>query len=241
MPFEARLASAANVQPQYAPSPAPEPTVSEGARSAARASAGEILIRLADIFISLAAILFLLPGLLAVALLVKVQDGGPILFAQARIGKDMRTFKCLKFRSMRTNAGELLAALLESDPVAGAEWAADHKLRNDPRITPLGGFMRKTSLDELPQLFNVLWGDMSLVGPRPIVEAEVVKYGRSMRHYCRQVPGITGLWQVMGRNDVSYRRRVALDRLFTRKLSLKLYAGILCLTIPAVLLRRGSY
>jgi lipopolysaccharide/colanic/teichoic acid biosynthesis glycosyltransferase len=241
MPFEARLAGAVNVQPPYAPSPPAEPIGAERAPSVVRASAGEILIRLADIVISLAAILFLLPGLVAVALLVKVQDGGPILFAQSRIGKGMRTFKCLKFRSMRTNAGELLAALLESDPVARAEWEADHKLRNDPRITPLGGFMRKTSLDELPQLFNVLWGDMSLVGPRPIVEAEVVKYGRSMRHYCRQVPGITGLWQVMGRNDVSYRRRVALDRLFTRKLSLKLYAGILCLTIPAVLLRRGSY
>jgi len=240
MPFEARLA-APNVQPLYVPPSLTEPTVSEVVTPAARMTAGEVLIRLADIVISLAAILFLLPGLLAVAVLVKVHDRGPILFAQTRIGKGMRTFKCLKFRSMRTNAAEVLAALLENDPVARAEWAADHKLRNDPRITPLGGFMRKTSLDELPQLFNVLWGDMSLVGPRPIVEAEVVKYGRSMRHYCRQVPGITGLWQVMGRNDVSYHRRVALDRLFTRKLSLKLYAGILCLTIPAVLLRRGSY
>jgi lipopolysaccharide/colanic/teichoic acid biosynthesis glycosyltransferase len=199
------------------------------------------LIRLADILISLAAIIFLLPGLLAVALVVKLQDGGPVLFAQTRIGKDMRPFKCLKFRSMRTNAAELLAELLDKDPTARAEWAADHKLRHDPRITPFGGFMRKTSLDELPQLFNVLRGDMSLVGPRPIVEAEVVKYGRSMRHYCRQLPGITGLWQVMGRNDVSYHRRVALDRLFTRKLSFKLYAAILFLTIPAVLLRRGSY
>ncbi len=241
MPFEARLARAPSVQPQYVSPSLPERAVSEGTSPAARITAGEILIRLADIVISLAAILFLLPGLLAIAVLVKIQDGGPILFAQSRIGKDMRMFKCLKFRSMRTNAGELLAELLERDPVARAEWDADHKLRNDPRITALGGFMRKTSLDELPQLFNVLWGDMSLVGPRPIVEAEVVKYGRSMRHYCRQVPGITGLWQVMGRNDVSYNRRVALDRLFTRKLSVKLYAGILCLTIPAVLLRRGSY
>lgn len=242
MPFEARLPRAASVLPQYVPpsSQSPRPPQSPVSR-APRDSIGGRLIRLADILISLAAIIFLLPGLLAVALVVKLQDGGPVLFAQTRIGKNMRTFKCLKFRSMRTNAAELLAELLERDPVARAEWAADHKLRDDPRITPFGHFMRKTSLDELPQLFNVLRGDMSLVGPRPIVEAEVVKYGRSMRHYCRQLPGITGLWQVMGRNDVSYRRRVALDRLFTRRLSLKLYAVILFLTIPAVLLRRGSY
>ncbi len=241
MPFEARYARVVGVQSQYTSPPPIDPTLPEAATPGRRVGAGEVLIRLADIVLSLAAIIFLLPGLLAVAILVKLQDGGPILFAQARIGKDMRTFKCLKFRSMRTNAAELLAKLLDSDPLARAEWEADHKLRHDPRVTSFGGFMRKTSLDELPQLFNVLRGDMSLVGPRPIVEAEVPKYGRSMRHYCRQLPGITGLWQVMGRNDVSYRRRVALDRLFTRKLSLKLYAAILVLTIPAVLLRRGSY
>ena len=245
MPFEARTAPVASVQTRYA-SPEAAPTVRPIVRMIPGLSDlppmnGDVLIRLADILISLAAILFLLPGLIAVAVLVKLQDGGPIVFAQTRIGKDMRHFKCLKFRSMRTNAGELLAELLERDPVARAEWEADHKLRHDPRITRLGNFMRKTSLDELPQLFNVLRGDMSLVGPRPIVEAEVVRYGRSMRHYCRQVPGITGLWQVSGRNDVSYRRRVALDRLFTRKLSIKLYATILVMTVPAVLLRRGSY
>jgi len=246
MPFEARSAQIVNEPfrtrlPRSAAPVAADTDAADTDDVAPAASAGDTLIRLADIVIGLTAILFLLPGLLAVALLVKLQDGGPVLFAQTRIGKDMRTFKCLKFRSMRTNAGELLAELLESDPVARAEWAADHKLRNDPRITPLGGFMRKTSIDELPQLFNVLKGDMSLVGPRPIVEAEIPKYGRSMRHYCRRLPGITGLWQVSGRNDVDYRRRVALDRLFARKLSPKLYAAILCLTVPAVLLRRGSY
>jgi len=242
MPFEARTAAIPHPQVEYTDY-APERSLNAGFAAAppGAMTLGEGLIRVADILISLTAILFLLPGLLAVALLVKIQDGGPVLFAQTRIGKDMRPFKCLKFRSMRTNAGELLAELLEKDPIARAEWAADHKLRDDPRITPLGGFMRKTSLDELPQLFNVLKGEMSLVGPRPIVEAEVVKYGRSMRHYCRQLPGITGLWQVMGRNDVSYRRRVALDRLFTRKLSVRLYAMILVMTVPAVLLRRGSY
>jgi lipopolysaccharide/colanic/teichoic acid biosynthesis glycosyltransferase len=153
----------------------------------------------------------------------------------------MREFKCLKFRSMRTNAAELLAKLLENDAAARAEWAADHKLKNDPRITRLGLFLRKTSLDELPQLINVLRGDMSLVGPRPIVRAEVEKYGKSMRHYTSRLPGITGLWQVKGRNDVSYRRRVALDRMFARKFSPLLYASILIQTVPAVVLRKGSY
>ena len=237
MPFEARLAPIAPARARSAPPAEAGPAI----KGEASAVAGDALIRLADILISLAAILFLLPGLVAVAVLVKMQDGGPIIFAQSRIGKDMKPFKCLKFRSMRTNAAELLANLLENDPAARAEWEADHKLRNDPRITRLGNFMRRTSLDELPQLFNVLIGEMSLVGPRPIVEAEMVKYGRSMRHYCRQVPGITGLWQGSGRNDVSYTRRVALDRLFTRRLSVKLYAVILVMTVPAVLLRRGSY
>lgn len=241
MPFEAnrRIAPAAELRLRRAEPVALSRPAAEAAGG--RPSAGAIVIRLADIVISLAAILFLLPGLVAVALVVKAHDGGPILFAQTRIGKDLRKFKCLKFRSMRTNAAQLLAELLEKDPVARAEWAADHKLRNDPRITRWGAFMRKTSIDELPQLFNVLRGEMSLVGPRPIVEAEIVKYGRSMRHYHSQMPGITGLWQVMGRNDVSYRRRVAMDRLFARKRSVTLYASILCLTVPAVLLRRGSY
>ena len=247
MPFEARpapIAHARAVSTQSREGGMPVAGLFKAGLSKERTaplSAGDALIRLADILISLTAILFLLPGLVLVAVLVKLQDGGPVIFAQSRIGKDMRPFKCLKFRSMHTNAGELLASLLENDPQARAEWEADHKLRNDPRITRLGNFMRKTSLDELPQLFNVLVGDMSLVGPRPIVEAEVVKYGRSMRHYCRRVPGITGLWQVSGRNDVSYTRRVALDRLFTRRLSIKLYAFILVMTVPAVLLRRGSY
>ncbi len=242
MPFEARIAAIARPQVEQADQVS-ERQADTGLPEAppGLGTVGDGLIRVADILISLVAIVFLLPGLLAVALLVKLQDGGPVLFAQTRIGKGMRPFKCLKFRSMRVNAAELLEALLEKDPVARAEWAADHKLRSDPRITPLGAFMRKTSLDELPQLFNVLTGEMSLVGPRPIVEAEIVKYGRSMRHYCRQVPGITGLWQVSGRNDVSYNRRVALDRLFTRKLSVRLYAVILVMTVPAVLLRRGSY
>ena len=128
-----------------------------------------------------------------------------------------------------------------SDPIARLEWEKDHKLRNDPRITRLGSFLRKSSLDELPQLFNVLRGEMSLVGPRPIVDAEVVRYGRYFADYCSVRPGITGLWQISGRNDVSYRRRVALDVAFARARSRSLYVRILAGTVPSVLVRRGSY
>jgi lipopolysaccharide/colanic/teichoic acid biosynthesis glycosyltransferase len=194
-----------------------------------------------NIAIALFAVLFLLPVMLLVAFCVYAQDGGPILFAHRRIGLNGRTFHCLKFRSMAVDAQERLAVLLASDPVARAEWEKDHKLRDDPRVTALGAFLRKTSLDELPQLFNVLRGTMSLVGPRPIVEAEVVKYGRRFDAYCAVKPGITGLWQVSGRNDTSYRTRVALDCVYARRRSVGLDAYILACTVPAVLMRRGSY
>lgn len=200
-----------------------------------------VAIRILDILISVTALLFLMPALIVVAILVKLQDRGPILFKHARIGLNGREFKCLKFRSMYVKADELLSQLLLTDPTAYAEWQADHKLRNDPRVTPLGKFMRKSSLDEFPQLMNVIKGEMSLVGPRPIIKAEITKYGRSFGQYTSVTPGITGLWQVMGRNDVTYRRRVAMDRLFARKKSLRLYIVILVMTIPAVLAQRGSY
>ncbi len=186
-------------------------------------------------------LLFFAPLMLAVALAVFVQDGGPIIFAHRRLGRGGRFFSCLKFRSMATDAQTRLHLLLAANPEARAEWDRDHKLRNDPRITRLGDFLRRSSLDELPQLFNVLRGEMSLVGPRPIVEAEARRYGRRIRHYCSVRPGITGLWQVSGRNDTSYRRRVAIDVVYSRNKSLLLDARILLMTIPAVLLRRGSY
>ncbi|MDB5445784.1 MAG: rfbP [Phenylobacterium sp.] len=194
-----------------------------------------------NVVVALIALIFLLPIMLAVAVAVYAQDGGPILFAHRRIGRDGRHFYCLKFRSMAVDAEQRLADLLGSDPSARAEWERDHKLRNDPRATKLGAFLRKTSLDELPQLFNVLHGDMSLVGPRPIVEAEVAKYGRRFRDYCAVKPGITGLWQVSGRNDTSYRTRVALDCVYARRRNVGLDAYIIACTVPAVLARRGSY
>jgi len=197
--------------------------------------------RALDIVLSLALLLFFLPTLAMLALAVKLQDGGPILFGHARIGRGGRTFRCWKFRSMVVDAEARLNALLASDPVARAEWDATHKLRRDPRVTPIGRLIRVTSLDELPQLLNVLAGDMSLVGPRPIVLAEVPRYGRWFRYYVAVRPGITGLWQVRGRNDVSYRRRVALDVLYARTRSVGRYLAILAATVPAVILRRGVY
>jgi lipopolysaccharide/colanic/teichoic acid biosynthesis glycosyltransferase len=217
---------------------------SEGVRErpkVERPTIHDAFCRLFDIVIAFTAILFTAPLLLVVYLAVKFYDGGPSLFGHLRIGRNGRYFKCLKFRSMVVDADERLARLLASDPAARAEWDRDHKLRSDPRITPLGDFLRRSSLDELPQLFNVLRGDMSIVGPRPIVAAEASRYGRRFSSYCTVRPGITGLWQVSGRSDVTYRRRVAMDSLYARRKSLGWDVWILFMTVPAVLLARGSY
>jgi exopolysaccharide production protein ExoY len=197
--------------------------------------------RLFDILAAAALIAFLAPVMILVALGVKAQDGGPVAFGQLRIGRDGRPFRCLKFRSMVVDAEDRLGGLLASDAQAREEWAVYRKLRRDPRITPLGAFLRKSSLDELPQLFNVLRGEMSLVGPRPIVPSEAPLYGRWLRHYKAVRPGITGLWQVSGRNHTSYRRRVALDVLYARRRGFALDLMILLKTVPAVLLTEGSY
>jgi len=214
---------------------------SQAVNSESRTQAGLAATRALDLFIALSVLLFTLPLLTVLFLSIRLSDGGPAIFRQSRIGQSGRTFKCLKFRSMVVNADVRLQALLESDPEARLEWERDQKLREDPRITPFGAFLRKSSLDELPQLLNVLAGDMSIVGPRPIVQAEIQRYGRGFRHYCMVRPGITGLWQVSGRNNTTYRRRVALDRLYTRSKSLSLDLLILIKTVPAVLLRSGSY
>ena len=206
-----------------------------------RRSFSAATMRVFDIVAAAGILLVAAPVLLTIALLVWMTDGGPAFFSQPRIGRDGRHFRCLKFRSMCVDADVRLAKLLASDETARREWQADHKLRVDPRITRLGQFLRKTSLDETPQLINVLRGEMSLVGPRPIVDAEIPRYGRRFSAYCAQRPGITGLWQVSGRNDVSYRRRVALDTTYSARKSLALDMRILVATVPAVLLRRGSY
>ena len=185
--------------------------------------------------------LFFLPVLAMVAVAVFAQDRGPVIFAHTRIGRNGQLFRCYKFRSMRVDAEARLSEVLQADPAAREEWARSHKLRCDPRVTPLGDFLRRSSLDELPQFFNVIRGEMSLVGPRPIVEAERVRYGRRFQAYCAVKPGITGLWQVSGRNDVTYRARVAMDTCYANKKSLALDLYILVMTVPCVLRSRGSY
>ncbi|WP_254605095.1 sugar transferase [Sphingomonas bacterium] len=186
-------------------------------------------------------LMLLSPLMLGIALLIGLTGGGSPLYGHRRYGKDGRTFLCYKFQSMAPDADARLARLLASDPAARAEWHRDQKLRHDPRVTAIGRILRKTSLDELPQLFNILRGEMSLVGPRPIVAAEVARYGRRFVDYCSVRPGITGIWQISGRNDTGYRRRVAMDSLMARRMSPQLYARVLIGTARSVLSGRGAY
>lgn len=201
---------------------------------------GEAAVRFIDVLVAATALVMALPLLLLIALIVGITDPGPVIFAQRRVGRGGYSFGCLKFRTMVVDADERLQALLEIDPAAREEWARTQKLRNDPRITKVGRFLRRSSLDELLQLVNVLRGEMSLVGPRPIVENEIPRYGRHFAHYCSVKPGLTGLWQVRRRDVTSYRHRVALDVAYARNRSLMLNLRILALTIPTVLLARGA-
>ena len=191
---------------------------------------------------SAAALLFLtlLPLFIGVTLIVLVMQGRPVLIRHKRLGLHGRTFPCLKFRSMVTDADRALGLHLEANEQARVEWEASHKLRNDPRITPLGSILRKTSLDELPQLLNVLRGDMSLVGPRPIVQSEVRHYGEVIRKYYKVRPGVTGPWQASGRSDTSYATRVKLDEDYVDRQSFLGDISILAKTIPAVIRMSGS-
>lgn len=197
--------------------------------------------RVLDVTLAIIALVILAPLMAIIAAVIYILDPGPIIFAHQRIGRGGRSFPCLKFRSMVVDADARLRHLLETSPEARAEWDRDHKLRDDPRVIGIGKFMRKTSLDELPQLWNVVRGDMSLVGPRPIVVGEISRYGRYFEHYCAVRPGITGLWQIGGRNDVSYRRRVAYDVTYSRARSCAMNVKIIAFTVPSVLLQRGSY
>jgi Undecaprenyl-phosphate galactose phosphotransferase WbaP len=186
-------------------------------------------------------LVLLSPFFLIVALMVRA-DGGPAFFAHQRVGRGGKLFGCLKFRSMVVDSQARLEALLANDPAARAEWEATRKLKNDPRITRIGRFLRSTSLDELPQLINVLRGEMSLVGPRPVQEAEIDRYyGASAAHYMAVRPGITGLWQVSGRSETSYESRVALDVSYVSRPSLLADISILLRTPVAVLSRRGAH
>jgi exopolysaccharide production protein ExoY len=209
-------------------------------RRAPERQPGALTKRLLDILGSLTLGLVLSPVLLVVGLAL-LRDRGPIIYSHARTGRNGRTFGCLKFRTMVPDAERVLRDLLARDPQLQREWVRDHKLRNDPRITTVGRFLRRTSLDELPQLWNVLKGEMSLVGPRPVVREEWQRYGRRLSTYLSAKPGVTGLWQVMGRSDSCYRRRVALDSYYVRKRSLLLDIVILLKTVKVVLRGRGAY
>ncbi|MDR3434541.1 MAG: undecaprenyl-phosphate galactose phosphotransferase WbaP [Rouxiella aceris] len=196
--------------------------------------------RVFDIFASLAGIIFLSPLLLYICYKVK-KDGGPAIYGHERVGQGGRAFKCLKFRSMVVNSKEVLEELLAKDPAARMEWNETFKLKNDPRITRIGNFMRKTSLDELPQLFNVLRGDMSLVGPRPIITAELERYSDEVDYYLLSKPGMTGLWQVSGRSDVDYETRVYLDAWYVKNWSMWNDISILFKTVNVVFSKSGAY
>ncbi|MCW3912555.1 undecaprenyl-phosphate galactose phosphotransferase WbaP, partial [Escherichia coli] len=198
------------------------------------------LKRLFDIIASIAIIILLSPVLLYISRLVK-KDGGPAIYGHERIGQDGKPFKCLKFRSMVTNSKDVLNELLQNDPEAKREWDTTFKLKNDPRITKIGAVLRRTSLDELPQLFNVLKGEMSLVGPRPIITAELERYNEEVDYYLLSKPGMTGLWQVSGRSDVDYETRVYLDAWYVKNWSMWNDIAILFKTVGVVLKKDGAY
>lgn len=196
--------------------------------------------RIVDIAGSLVLAVVFAPLIVVIVVLMQ-REGGSIIYKHRRIGRHGKAFECLKFRTMVPNADQVLRDLLERDPAIKAEWVSDHKLRSDPRVTRLGRFLRRTSLDELPQLWNVVRGDMSLVGPRPVVREELLRYGRNVRTYLSAKPGITGLWQVKGRNDTDYRRRVVLDTYYVRNQNLLLDLYILFQTTRVVLGGSGAY
>jgi len=210
---------------------------------AGQSKRGRLIKRAGDIGFSLLVLALGAPLLLLLAVLVKLSSKGSVFYCQRRIGRGYRGFGCLKFRTMRKDADRVLAQVLASDPELRAEFERDFKLKNDPRITPIGKVLRRSSLDELPQFINVLKGEMSVVGPRPIVWDELERYGRNMDQVLSVRPGLTGLWQVSGRNNLPYETRVKLDLFYARNRSFWLDLGIILRTIGVVLLPmdRGAY
>ena len=194
-----------------------------------------------DYTFTIIGIILISPILLFIAAWIYKDSPGPIIFRHMRIGKGGKPFPCFKFRTMCIKADEKLQELLASDPAARAEWEKDFKLKNDPRITKSGAFLRRTSLDELPQLLNVLRGEMSLVGPRPVIEAELPRYGDFLGDYLMVKPGITGMWQVNGRSDTTYDERVQMDSWYVRNWSVWLDFMLLFRTVKAVIAGKGAY
>jgi undecaprenyl-phosphate galactose phosphotransferase len=200
----------------------------------------QLVKRLFDLAGSLTLLVVLFPLFVYLSWKIR-QTGGAAIFRHMRVGRYGRMFGCLKFRTMVPDADQVLREHLDADPSARAEWERVFKLKDDPRITPVGAFLRRTSLDELPQLWNVLKGDMSLVGPRPIIEEELERYGDQVGYYLESRPGVTGLWQISGRNDTGYEDRVALDSWYVRNWSLWYDLVILVKTVSVVLQRKGAY
>jgi lipopolysaccharide/colanic/teichoic acid biosynthesis glycosyltransferase len=200
-----------------------------------------VLKRCCDVLLVLASMPLMLPILGVVSAVVMYSSPGPVFYSHRRIRKGGAFFSMWKFRTMCVNSAEVLEEYLAGHPEAQVEWNDTHKLRRDPRITPLGAFLRRYSLDELPQLWNVLMGQMSLVGPRPIVAAEVEKYGDHFDSYCRVKPGLTGIWQVSGRSELSYEARVALDCEYVERWSLSKDFVILLRTFSSVANQDGAY
>jgi len=200
-----------------------------------------VVKRVMDIALVILSLPVLLPALFIVGALVKLTSPGPVFFSHRRICRDGAFFSMWKFRTMCVNSSDVLEQYLAKHPKARTEWSRTHKLRTDPRITPVGLFLRRYSLDELPQVWNVLRGQMSLVGPRPIVAAEVEKYADRFEFYCRVKPGVTGLWQVSGRSKLSYDARVKLDCDYVNRWSLFRDTRILACTFKSVVNRDGAY
>lgn len=197
--------------------------------------------RIVDLFVSVVLLVVLAPFLLVVALIIKLTTPGPVFYGHRRLGRNMQEFSLLKFRTMFQDADKLLEKILEQDPEKRAEFEKTFKLKNDPRVTPVGKWLRRTSVDELPQLLNVLIGQMSLVGPRPIVEKEILYYEDYSLLLFRVPPGVAGLWQISGRTDLSYEERVRLDTRYVREWSLLGDLAIILKTVPVILSRRGAY
>lgn len=194
-----------------------------------------------DIFIACIALVVFCPLFLMIAAMVKFTDGGSVFYGHRRIGHNGQEFRCMKFRTMVQNGEKVLQDYLRNNPEAYEEWRTTRKLQNDPRVTAVGAVLRKLSLDELPQLLNIVKGEMSIVGPRPVVEDELEMYEASAFYYLQTRPGLTGLWQVSGRNDVSYETRVAMDTMYVKNWSITKDLLIIMRTVPAVCMSRGSY
>jgi exopolysaccharide production protein ExoY len=203
-------------------------------------SIGRALKRLLDIVGAITLAVVFSPLIIGI-IIAMGRGGAPVIFRHKRVGRNGELFECLKFRTMVPDAEKVLRDLLDENPRLREEWNRDHKLRDDPRVTPLGRFLRSTSLDELPQIWNVLKGEMSLVGPRPVTREELLRYGRNMLMYMMVKPGITGLWQVSGRSNTDYRRRVAIDVCYVRNQSILLDLWILLRTTRVVIGRHGAY